>query len=165
MRQVGSKHSGRLLVGTEEFRVSRQHEHPVADETGRRGGCQETLVLRRRTGRGRVHVIFAPGPGRSVYYVDSAYVATNGAVATEAGWLNLCEPGTVRAFLDEALALGWDPDDPPTMELDGWLLFDAVAARRGDHFYPRRPGWPKPPPAIDITRQVFELLNQRNLDG
>jgi hypothetical protein len=35
-----------------------------------------------------------------------------------------------RALLDEALACGWRPDDPLIHEVDGWTVFEAVAARR-----------------------------------
>ncbi|MFG3114569.1 hypothetical protein ACGF4C_09240 [Streptomyces sp. NPDC048197] len=57
----------------------------------------------------------------------------SGAVGTTNGpLLNLHEPGTVRAFLDEALTKGWRPDDPLTTEMDGWRLFDTVATRRAD---------------------------------
>jgi hypothetical protein len=45
--------------------------------------------------------------------------------------LNLNEPGTVRAPLDEAAASGWQPEALSTREADGWLYFDTVAARRG----------------------------------
>jgi hypothetical protein len=48
----------------------------------------------------------------------------------EGGGLNLHEPGTVRALLAEAKTSGWQPDDPASAQADGWLLFDAVAARR-----------------------------------
>ena len=70
---------------------------------------------------------FLGGPGRRV----SDGRGAGGVVGSrESGWLNLHEPGTVRALLDEALASGWQPDDPAVMEIDGWLLFDTVAARR-----------------------------------
>ncbi|MEV4253983.1 hypothetical protein AB0J52_12560 [Spirillospora sp. NPDC049652] len=40
-------------------------------------------------------------------------------------YLNLHEPGTVRALLDEAVAGGLWPS-AGTAEVDGWPLFDAV---------------------------------------
>ncbi|MFC7104235.1 hypothetical protein ACFQQB_29615 [Nonomuraea rubra] len=43
--------------------------------------------------------------------------------------MNLHEPGTVRALLDEAVRRGWDGDDPRTVCLDGWDLFTAAATR------------------------------------
>lgn len=44
--------------------------------------------------------------------------------------IGLHEPGTVRALLDEAIAGGWDADDPATTQADGWAHFDVVAGRR-----------------------------------
>ncbi|MGW3351374.1 hypothetical protein ACWDA3_49435 [Nonomuraea rubra] len=43
--------------------------------------------------------------------------------------MNLHEPGTVRALLDEAVRRGWDGDDPRTVCLDGWDLFTAAVTR------------------------------------
>ncbi|MFJ2956864.1 hypothetical protein [Streptomyces sp. NPDC087270] len=41
--------------------------------------------------------------------------APSGAIATAGGpWLTLHEPGTDRAFPDEATARGWDPATPAT---------------------------------------------------
>jgi hypothetical protein len=40
-------------------------------------------------------------------------------------YLNLYEPGSVRALLEEAMADGVWPD-AGTIEVDGWPLFDAV---------------------------------------
>lgn len=55
----------------------------------------------------------------------------SGAVGTSDDvWLNLHEPGTVRALLDEAIARGWNAGDPEGMQIDGWTLFDQVAAHR-----------------------------------
>jgi hypothetical protein len=33
-------------------------------------------------------------------------------------------------LLDEAITRGWNTDDPTTVQFDGWVLFDKVAARR-----------------------------------
>jgi hypothetical protein len=60
--------------------------------------------------------------------VPDGYVHS-GAVGTGGLWLNLHEPGTVRALLDEATRRGWDSDDPRTSHLDGWDLFTAAATR------------------------------------
>jgi hypothetical protein len=71
-------------------------------------------------------ISFRGGPGRGV---SDGYSKYRFVGSRESGWLNLHEPGTVRALLDEALASGCQPDDPPIKESDGWLLFEAVAAR------------------------------------
>lgn len=44
--------------------------------------------------------------------------------------LNLHEPGTALALVDEAGKAGWHPHTPEPVELDGWTLFDAVHTRR-----------------------------------
>ncbi|GAA4935892.1 hypothetical protein ACFPM3_06095 [Streptomyces coeruleoprunus] len=122
------KRARRLVVGGETFLWSVGHSHKVLGN-GRYEGCTETVDLRRFKARGRLRVLFRSGPGR---WVSDGYMMVSGAVATEDGrHLNLCEPGTARALLDEALARGWEPDDPVVRELDGWSLFDAVAERRG----------------------------------
>ncbi|MFE1770695.1 hypothetical protein [Streptomyces sp. NPDC059008] len=121
------KKARRLVVDGQTFLWSLRHTHHVPDN-GRYEDCCETLVIRLFKARGRLHVHFREGPGR---LVPDGYLHA-GAVGTAGGrFLNLHEPGTVRALLDEALAKGWCPDDPPTEELDGWALFDAVATRRG----------------------------------
>ncbi|NUP40519.1 MAG: hypothetical protein HOY76_26740, partial [Streptomyces sp.] len=48
------------------------------------------------------------------------------------GWLNLHEPGVARAFLDAALAQGWQPGAKSGQEIDGWTLFpEALRACHG----------------------------------
>ena len=44
-------------------------------------------------------------------------------------YLNLNEPGVIRALLDEALARGWQTGTSARAEMEGWDLFDAVFAR------------------------------------
>jgi hypothetical protein len=123
------KTARRLVVDGETFLWSLHHVHDAVGNGGFHG-CREILVIRRFTARGRLHIVFRSGPDR---LVPDGYVMPSGAVGTANGpLLNLHEPGTVRAFLDEALANGWQPDDPPTQEMDGWRLFDSVAARRGE---------------------------------
>lgn len=85
------------------------------------------LRLRRLGTHGHLLIVFRGGPGRMI---ADGY-APSGAVGTGGGaWLNLHEPGTVRAFLDEATARGWDPSAPAARQFDGWELFTAAAARR-----------------------------------
>jgi hypothetical protein len=89
--------------------------------------CRDLVTIRRSGARGRLVVSFPEGPGRRV----SDGCGADGVVGSrESGWLNLHEPGTVRALLDEARAGGWEPDDPAVKAIDGWLLLGPVAARR-----------------------------------
>ncbi|MGF1431036.1 hypothetical protein [Kitasatospora sp. LaBMicrA B282] len=118
-----------LVVGEETFRWTVGHAHDVDESrvVGRYQDCREILTLRRRGAAGRVWLVFRDGPGRLV--PDG--ILHSGAVGTTGGdWLNLHEPGTARALLDQVRADGWDPGDPRTRHLDGWPLFDAVVARR-----------------------------------
>ncbi|MFI9048483.1 hypothetical protein [Streptomyces sp. NPDC053427] len=120
-----SKKARRLVADEETYLWSVGHRHH--GEQGRYRDCREFLSIRRLGARGRLLIVFQEGAGRLV--PDGILHA--GAVGTEGSWLNLNEPGTVRALLDEALTGGWQPDDPSTAEVDGWVMFDTVAARRG----------------------------------
>ncbi|MEW2035048.1 hypothetical protein AB0901_31675 [Streptomyces roseifaciens] len=122
------KTARRLVVDGATYMWSIGHTHHVLSD-GRYEGCSETLVIRLFKARGRLHVSFTTGPGRLV--PDGRYMPSGAVGTTDGRMLNLNEPGTVRALLDEALSRGWRPDDPPVEELDGWSLFDVVAARRG----------------------------------
>ncbi|CAG6391475.1 hypothetical protein NMG29_22845 [Streptomyces cocklensis] len=115
----------RLLVGDDTYLWSVGHSHQLP-EGGGYLDCTESVVLRRYGARGRLVVVFASGPGR---YVPDG-ILQSGAVGTDEGFLNLYEPGTARALLDEALAQGWDPDDPPALTLDGWTLLPTIRSRR-----------------------------------
>ncbi|MFI0721573.1 hypothetical protein [Streptomyces sp. NPDC021224] len=119
-----SRRARRLLVGEAAYRWSVRHRHHVPDGGGYQH-CTEVVTLRRDGARGAVRVSFTGGPGRAV--PDG--ILHSGAVGTDEGYLNLHEPGTARALLDEALARGWDPDTPSPLLLDGWTLFSAVRAR------------------------------------
>lgn len=124
MARSGKK-ARRLVVGGEVFLVSLGHEH--REEAGRYLDCTEVLTIRRHKARGRLRIAFRQGPGR---LVPDGGPGPGTVVATENGRLNLAEPGTMRALLDEATARGWQPDDPHTAQIDGWTLFDPVAAHR-----------------------------------
>lgn len=52
-----------------------------------------------------------------------------GGVASGAAYLNLNEPGAVRALVDEALGRGYRGAGD-RMVIDGWSLLDRAAARR-----------------------------------
>jgi hypothetical protein len=87
-------------------------------------GCSSTVTLWLPGSRARLRIVFRPGPDRVVadgYYDEGAAVRL-----PDREYLNLHEPGTVRALLDEALARGPFPA-AGTVEVDGWPLFDAVA--------------------------------------
>ena len=118
------------VVGDETFLWSVRHEHHVDDAAppvSRYQDCREILTLRRRATQGRLQIVFRRGAGR---LVPDGYLPS-GAVGTSDGvWLNLHEPGTVRALLDEAITRGWTAGEAVTTHIDGWELFDAVAERR-----------------------------------
>ncbi|MEU6265855.1 hypothetical protein [Saccharopolyspora shandongensis] len=118
------KKARRLVIDDATFLWSVRHQHHV--EQDQRQFCREVLGIGRLGSVGRVRIAFEGGAGRLV--PDG--LLHSGGVGTGGSWLNLHEPGTVRALLDEALANGWDPDDPSIKQIDGWLLFDAVSARR-----------------------------------
>ncbi|TDD47712.1 hypothetical protein [Saccharopolyspora elongata] len=118
------KKARRLVIDDVTFLWSVRHQHHVEQDRGQ--VCREVLAIGRAGAPGRVRIVFQGGAGRLV--PDG--LLHSGGVGTGGSWLNLHEPGTVRALLDEALAGGWDPTDPSTEQIDGWLLFDAVSALR-----------------------------------
>ncbi|GKQ37150.1 hypothetical protein [Streptomyces sp. A012304] len=83
--------------------------------------CREVLTLRRDDVRTRI--VFRDGPGRAL---AGGTLHTGGVVSGD-HYLNLHEPGTVRALVDEALRRG---PLPPGGELDGWELLPAAAVSR-----------------------------------
>jgi hypothetical protein len=131
----GNRRSRRLVVGDRTFLWSVSHEHrleadPAQALVRRYRDCTEILSLRLDGTTGRLLIAFAEGAGRIV----SDGLLPAGMVGTAAGArLNLHEPGTVRSLLDEAVARGWTAETASattSTRLDGWTLFDAVAARR-----------------------------------
>ena len=117
------KKARRLVVGNEAFLWSLGHEHRI--EQGQYRDCREVLIIRRLGARGRLLIVFQEGPGR---LVPDGHVHSGAVGTAEGGWLNLHEPGTVRALLAEATARGWHLDDGA--RADGWFFFETVAARR-----------------------------------
>lgn len=94
--------------------------------------CTELLhIWLDRRPRCELIIAFRSGPGRLV--TDGGMGSHAGMVrllAIEDGYLNLNEPGVVRAFLDAGMARGWIPEGAP-FRLDGWEFFeDIVRARR-----------------------------------
>src|SRR5262245_38376216 len=111
-----------LAVGDESFLWTVRHKHRV--EAGRFEDCREVLTIRRPGAIGRLLIVFARGPG---CLIPDGRIPS-GSVGTQDGvWLNLHEPGTVRALLDEARARGRGIQDGAAVEqVDGWALFAAV---------------------------------------
>ncbi|OIJ97844.1 hypothetical protein BIV25_13690 [Streptomyces sp. MUSC 14] len=91
-------------------------------------GCASTVSLWRLGSRARLRLVFRPAAGRIIadgYHDEGAAMRL-----PDRAYLNLHEPGSVRALLDEALARGLFPAAGPVeAEVDGWPLFDAVRAR------------------------------------
>ncbi|WP_195911073.1 hypothetical protein [Streptomyces kaniharaensis] len=120
-----SRKARRLVVGDETYLWTVRHAHDVEDGYHYRD-CREILTLRRHGAHGRLLLVFLGGEGR---LVPDGY-GPSGVVGTGGHWLNLNEPGTARALLDEAVARGWDAAGPAAVEVDGWAYFTPVAARR-----------------------------------
>ena len=54
-----------------------------------------------------------------------------GVIGDDAGrWLNLNEPGVVRAFVDALTAADWQAADRRFLHLDGWPWLDAAYRQR-----------------------------------
>ncbi|WP_405021241.1 hypothetical protein OHV05_34390 [Kitasatospora sp. NBC_00070] len=119
----------RLVADGRVYLWTLGHSHRPAGN-GSPSGCRETLTLYPQPvgSGGPLRVVFAEGPGR---YVPGGFPTGSGDVGlTHGSALNLHEPGTVRALLDAAVSLGWQPQDPPAVEVDGWPLLEAVADLR-----------------------------------
>ncbi|MFC7218841.1 hypothetical protein ACFQLX_11765 [Streptomyces polyrhachis] len=86
-------------------------------------GCSSTVTLWRPGGRARLRLVFQPGPDRVI--ADGYFDEGAAGRLSDRAYLNLHEPGSVRALLDEALVRGLFPEKE-TVEVDGWPLFDAV---------------------------------------
>lgn len=115
-----------LTVNDETFLWTVRHDHRATDSQGAFEDCREVLTIRRPGALGRLTITFACGPG---HLVPDAHGPD--AVGTEDGtWLDLHDPGTVRALLDEAHARGLGVDSAAVDEVDGWGLFSSAAARR-----------------------------------
>ncbi|MEC3996802.1 hypothetical protein VSR01_26145 [Actinacidiphila sp. DG2A-62] len=117
-----------LVVDGETFLWSVRHEHQEHREHGcgrLYDDCREVLTVRRPGALGVARIVFAGGPGR---FVPDGGATPSGAVGTRRGpWLNLHEPGTVRALLDALLSRGGLTCRDRTDEVDGWTLYEAAA--------------------------------------
>ncbi|MEY9873479.1 hypothetical protein ABH931_002961 [Streptacidiphilus sp. MAP12-33] len=127
-----SRTARRLVVGeaTYLWRVGHAHRYVADGATAleRFLDCREILTIRRLGGEAQLRVVFGQGEGR---LVPDGWLHS-GAVGTGDAWLNLHEPGVVRALLDEAAGRGRAFEGHGVADVDGWPLFDAVVAgRRG----------------------------------
>ncbi|MFD3502038.1 hypothetical protein ACFWWT_24560 [Streptomyces sp. NPDC058676] len=93
--------------------------------------CRETLTLLRDGVRTRV--VFRSGPGRDA---GGGYPGHSGGVSDTQHYVNLNEPGVVRALVDEAAKRGLLSGGG---ELDGWELLPAVAVSRAAAATPEAP--------------------------
>jgi hypothetical protein len=114
------RRSRRLTVGPDRFRWTVGHRH--GGPSG--ADCQEVLTVFRAEPAGG-HLRFAFPLNGAVVHEGGVWRPGDG------GYLNLNLPGTVRAFLDEALAAGHSLTVGAAAEVDGWQFFDAVLARLG----------------------------------
>ncbi|SDE24413.1 hypothetical protein [Streptomyces prasinopilosus] len=126
----------RLIADGHAYLWTLRHRHSVAD-SGR--SCRETLTLYPQpagTG-GPLRIVFTEGPGR---YVPGGAPLGSGDVGHIRGAsLNLHEPGAVRALLEAASALGWQPEERRVVEIDGWSLLETAAAARAGATGPAGP--------------------------
>jgi len=102
----------RLHVGGETYLWSVRHEHH--GEESHYEDCQDVLTVRRPGALGRLELVFAAGRGHDA----------------EPDRLDLHDPGTVHALLDEARLRGIPVSADSAEQFDGWPLLDTLAARR-----------------------------------
>ncbi|MFS4094199.1 hypothetical protein [Streptomyces sp. AF1A] len=110
----------RMLVGGTVYGWRFGHRH---DRVRGYAGCCSTLTLWRAGNRSCLRLLFRPTADRAIadgYFDEGAVVRLS-----DRKYLNLHEPGSVRALLDEALVRGLFPTTG-IVEVDGWPLFDAV---------------------------------------
>jgi hypothetical protein len=99
-----------LAVGEQTYLWRVRHRH---DE-----GCDEILSIRRVASSSGRALHFRPKPG---FVVPDGGTSASGVVGDDAGrWLNLNEPGVVRAFVDALTAFEWLATDRAFAHLDGW---------------------------------------------
>lgn len=119
-----------LTVRGQQFRWRTYHRHV--------DGCEEVLWIRQRGAPAGLTLVFRPGAERRI---PDGGVSTAGVVGTRDLWLNLNEPGVVRAFLDAAVRRGFPAVARTAGPCDGWELFDEVHAHvTASRRYAERPG-------------------------
>lgn len=126
-----------ICVGTDRYRRSRRHVHEEIESTpGQFANCRDILGFRREGSHGGVFITFRSGDG---FLVAGGYPMHAGEIrhADDRG-LNLNMPGVIRAFLDAAIARGWQPEAKGRTDFDGWSLFDAAfATATSGRYFPR----------------------------
>ncbi|WP_069170248.1 hypothetical protein [Streptomyces griseus] len=125
----------RLTVDGRAYVWTLRHSHSVEDS----GRCCETLTLYPQPAvtDGPLRIVFTEGPGR---YVPGGAPLGSGDVGYIRGaFLNLHEPGAVRALLDVVSARGWRREGRRVVEIDGWSLLEAAAAARAGAIGPASP--------------------------
>jgi hypothetical protein len=109
-----------LVVGDQSYMWRVRHQHV--------DGCEEVLRLRRVGSPSARALGFRSRPGFSV---PDGGTSAAGVVGDDHGrWLNLNEPGVVRAFVDALGAADWPAGDLRSHDLDGWAWFAAAHDRR-----------------------------------
>ena len=99
-----------LTAGEHTFLWRVRHRH---DE-----GCNEILSIRRLASSSGRALHFRPKPG---FAIPDGGTSASGVVRDDTGrWLNLHEPGVVRAFIDVLTASEWPTTDHAFVHLDGW---------------------------------------------
>ncbi|MGW0999357.1 hypothetical protein ACWD5V_40045 [Streptomyces sp. NPDC002523] len=117
---MGRRRVRRMVVGGIAYGWCFGHRH---DRVRGYPGCTSSVTLWRPGSRACLRLVFRPASDRVIadgYFDEGAVVRM-----PDRECLNLHEPGSVRALLDEALVRGLFPA-AGTVEVDGWPLFDAV---------------------------------------
>jgi hypothetical protein len=91
-------------------------------------GCDEILSVRRVASSSGRALHFRPKSG---FLILDGGVSASGVVGDDADrWLNLHEPGVVRAFIDVLTASEWPAADLAFAHLDGWAWFGSAYRQR-----------------------------------
>jgi hypothetical protein len=114
-----------LVVGDDTFLWSVRHEHH--GDGGSYEDCSEVLTIRRPGALGRLRVVFGSCPG---HLVPDGHTPSGTVGTCDGVWLNLHEPATVRALVDEITSRGGLINGDAVTEVDGWALFETVTTHR-----------------------------------
>jgi hypothetical protein len=91
-------------------------------------GCDEILTIRRVASPSGRALHFRPKQG---FVIPDGGMSAAGVVGDAAGrWLNLNEPGVVRAVIDALTATEWPAANRRFLHLDGWPWLDAAYRQR-----------------------------------
>ncbi|WP_037605526.1 hypothetical protein [Streptacidiphilus rugosus] len=86
-------------------------------------GSRSTVTLWRPEGVARLRLVFRPTTDRHI--ADGFFDEGAAVRLPDRAYVNLHEPGNVRALFEEAMARGLFPQSGQA-EADGWPLFDAL---------------------------------------